>query len=210
MLPRRLSSLVLGLCAAFATTLFTLSATGADGDHGSSAEPGDRAAATAVRALKQGSPAEALATVPDDFARLRGYRPEVVDGLLVRADGGCSSPVALPEAFEPACRQHDYGYDLLRYAEQTGEPLGRWARGAIDDQFADRVRGLCHDVTDMERADRCRVAAEVAVAGVEFNSVRQGDGVPEESVLTQAALASAVVGALGVMGAAVPSRRRTW
>lgn len=200
----RLFPLVVCIFALAASAAFTLAATGSD--ENAAARPDGAEAGAAVRSLTGGSPAEALAAVPDDFAGVLGYRPVLADGRLVRGDGGCSSPVALPALFEPACRQHDYGYDLLRYAERAGTPLGRWARGAIDDQFATEVRAACDTLTDRQAADRCRVAAEVAVAGVELNSVRQGDGVPEESLLTNAALASSAVGLLG-LGAALPTRR---
>lgn len=197
MASRRIATLLLGLSALAVAGGFTLAGTGLETEQGSSP------AAQAVRALTSADGAQALAAVPEDFAEVRRYQPVLEDGHLVRADGDCSSPVPLPEEFEPACRQHDYGYDLLRYAEQTGQPLGRWARGAVDDAFADQVRSQC----EVGRAGAtCRQLAFLAVTGVELNSVRQGDGVPEESALTNAALASSVVGLLGAAGAALPRR----
>ncbi|MCK0112160.1 phospholipase [Ornithinimicrobium sp. F0845] len=201
MTSRRVNALLLSLIALAAAGGLTLAGTGAEA--GEEQTP----AAVAVRALTAGTAGEALEAVPEDFDTVVGYRPVLQDGQVVRADGGCSSPVTLPQRFEPACRQHDYGYDLLRYAERTGQPLGRWARGEIDDRFADQVRALCAVEVSPEAADRCRVSAEIAVAGVEFNSVRQGDGVPEESLLTNTAVAASAVGLLG-MGAALPRRRR--
>lgn len=199
MISRRFSTLLLGLSALAAAGGFTLAGTGAEVDQQ------EGPTATAIQMLVSGTAEEGLAAVPEDFAAVHGYAPTVEDGRLVRADGDCSSPVPLPEEFEPACRQHDYGYDLLRYAAQTGEPLGRWARGAIDDQFADSLGGLC----DAGRSGAsCRRMSIVAVTGVRLNSLRQGDGVPEESVLTQAALATSAVGLLGVSGATLPGRRR--
>ena len=199
MASRRIATLLLGLSALAVAGGFTLAGTGLETEQGSSP------AAQAVRALTSADGAQALAAVPEDFAEVRRYQPVLEDGHLVRADGDCSSPVPLPEEFEPACRQHDYGYDLLRYAAQTGEPLGRWARGAIDDQLADSLGALC----DPGRSGApCRRMSVVAVTGVRLNSLRQGDGVPEESVLTQAALATSAVGVLGVGGATLPGRRR--
>lgn len=199
MTSRRLSSLLLGLVALSAAGGLTLGATSPE------APPEETAAAVAVRALVSGSPAAAEAAVPPDFAAVHGYQPVLEDGRLVRADGECSSPVPLPEEFEPACRQHDYGYDLLRHAAQAGEPLGRWARGAIDDQFADSLGTLCEPGRP---GASCRRMSVVAVTGVRLNSLRQGDGVPEESALTQGALATSAVGLLGVGGATLPGRRR--
>ncbi|USQ80288.1 hypothetical protein NF556_01090 [Ornithinimicrobium faecis] len=198
MASRRFSALLLGLSALATAGGLTLAGTGLD------TEQGQSPAAHAVRALTTSDGAGALAAVPEDFAAVRGYEPVLEDGHLVRADGDCSSPVSLPEEFEPACRQHDYGYDLLRYAEQTGEPLGRWARGAVDEAFADRLHELCDEGPS---GATCRQLGFLAVTGVEFNSVRQGDGVPEESVLTNAALATSAVGLLGMSGAAIPRGR---
>lgn len=200
MTSRRLSALALGLSALAAAGGLTLAGTGVEaGDEQSPA-------AVAVRALVGGAPWQALAAVPEDFAAVRGYQPVLVDGQLVRADGGCSSPVPLPETFETACRQHDYGYDLLRYAAQSGEPLGRWARGAVDDQLAEGLHSSCPAGPD---GDGCQRMATLAVTAVELNSIRQGDGVPEESVLTSGAVGTTAVAVLGI-GAAVPgSRRRT-
>lgn len=199
MISRRFAALLLCLVALLTSGGLTLAGTGL--------EAGDEQteAAVAVRALVSGTTQEALAAVPGDFAAVRGYQPVTEHGQLVRADGGCSSPVPLPEEFEPACRQHDYGYDLLRYADQSGRPLGRWARGAIDDRLADQLRDVCGAGPEQ---DSCRRMAIVAVTGVELNSRRQGDGVPEESVLTNVALASSAVGLLG-LSVALPRRRRS-
>ncbi|WP_109472399.1 hypothetical protein [Ornithinimicrobium cavernae] len=222
MVSRRSSSFVLGLAALAAAGGLTLVTTGAE------AGQEETPAAAAVRALTSGTAAEALAAVPEDFAQVRGYQPVLEDGQLVRADGSCSSPVPLPAGFEPACRQHDYGYDLLRYAEEVGSPLGRWARGAIDDRFAERLHEVCAAPADPASAEAtsadpgsveeapaapasveaCEVSATVAVTGIEINSRRQGDGVPEETVFTRAGLASSALGVAGLIGAVPPSRRR--
>src|SRR5699024_6909626 len=93
-----------------------------------SSSPSDTAAGKAVRALLDDAPRDALALVPDDFARTTGYEPALRGGMAVNPVGACSSPVPLPERFTPACMAHDLGYDLLRYAEAHGTPLGEWAR----------------------------------------------------------------------------------
>lgn len=199
MTTRRLSSLLLGLTALAAAGGLTLGATPPDAPQEQSP------AAAAVHELVTGTAEEALAAVPADFADLRGYRPVIEDGRLVRADGDCSSPVTLPESFTALCQEHDYGYDLLRYAAQADQPLGRWARGAIDEHFAADLPTLCEGGP---AGASCRRMATLAVAGVELNSLRQGDAVPEESTLTNAALATSAVGMLGLTAALVPGRRR--
>ena len=134
----------------------------------------DPVAARAVRALIAGTAHEARAVFPGDFAAVLGYHPVVRAGVLVRPDGSCSSPVPLPDGFEPMCAQHDLGYDLLRYAEAKGEALGPWARSALDRRFGARLRSSCGDAA----GPGCLLAAGTAYAVVQANSTRQGDGVP--------------------------------
>ncbi|MGW0178777.1 hypothetical protein [Nocardia sp. NPDC003345] len=173
-------------------------------------------AATAVRALTSPEPA---ASIPADFPAVAGYRPEVADGLLVAPHGSCSSPVPLPVEFETACKAHDLGYDLLRYADRTGAPLGPWARREVDRALADRMRAACaHRVEVMARM-RCAGMAEVATAAVGLNSLRQSYGVPvverfpviggEEAPRMAGLLAAALVAALltGRTTASGPRRR---
>ena len=148
------------------------------------------------------------AWLPEDFEQVVGYRPvvETLDGVRVasRADGGCSSPVG--DLGNPpvgtACRAHDFGYDLLRYAAATGQEVDQAARRAIDRQFrADMDRG-CGDLD-------CRLLAGTYTAAVWVNSVREGWGPPipssARSAQTQAAGLSALVGLAGL--AAVGIRR---
>lgn len=119
---------------------------------------------------------EATPIVPPDFARVMGYRPVVSAGRLVRPDGSCSSPFG-PTAygFRDACRAHDLGYDLLRYAQRKGQPLGSWARQAVDDEFDRALHGRC---TDDRATAACEVAASVYADAVRLNTWRQGSGVP--------------------------------
>ncbi len=101
-----------------------------------------------------------------------GYRPTVVDGMLVNPDGACSSPIPLPSEFDTACKSHDLGYDLLRYAHLNGGDLGTWARTEIDAQLDRRLHDACdagsgtaHSVRDGRyRRDRGRL--ELAAAGL--------------------------------------------
>ncbi|MFZ5847432.1 MAG: hypothetical protein ACOYX5_08635 [Actinomycetota bacterium] len=137
--------------------------------------------AGAVRALTDGRAAAARSLVPADFEEVMGYRPLVRRGRLVDLEGSCSSVVPLPGAFTPVCAEHDFGYDLLRYADRRDLTLPGWARPAIDARMAAQLRQVCvAELTGSARL-RCLSAAGTASAAVRLNSVRQGDGVPEES-----------------------------
>jgi hypothetical protein len=89
-------------------------------------------AAAAVTALVT-APAgqDPLAAVPADFPSLMGYAPvpvRMADGTrrLTKPTGACSVPGGgAPFRFHQACKVHDYGYDLLRYAHATGQPPDR-------------------------------------------------------------------------------------
>lgn len=146
---------------------FTMPARAADARGPSSA------ARDAVDALLHAPPGAALARIPDGFAADAGYTPRIADGMVVAPDGGCSSPVPLPASFTPACRAHDLGYDLLRYAAAEGRPLDAQARRGLDAQLAERLRGTC-GAGDAG----CAAAADAAAAAVAVNSWRQGYGVP--------------------------------
>lgn len=159
---------------------------------GSSSSP-DTPAGHAVRALLDGAPREALALVPPDFSRSAGYEPVLRDRMAVNPVGACSSPVPLPDRFTPACMAHDLGYDLLRYAEAHGTPLGAWARRGLDAQLADRMQAACPPADGA-----CRAAADTATTAVRINSWRQDYGAPlDESVLLYA------VGGVGAAGTVV-------
>jgi hypothetical protein len=137
--------------------------------------PEEPQTAQAILAVTTDEPG-AIAQIPADFPTVMGYRPSVVQiaGLLLptRSNGSCSSPFGgTPYHFSAACRQHDLGYDLLRYANRKGEPLGPWARRAIDARFADQTMGRCHHLG-------CRMVAGFYTGGVWFNSWRQGYGTP--------------------------------
>ncbi len=169
---------------------------------------GNPAAARAVRALTGAAAERALAAVPPDFAAAAGYRPVIIDraGQRVagRDDGDCSSPLgATPFDFSAVCSRHDLGYDLLRYAALRGDPLGGWARRAIDDQLADGLAARCREQPGTGLA--CVAAAALYAAVVRVNSWRQGDGAPltEDGGRWAAALAAGICMGLGVVGLGV-------
>ncbi|MBE7193565.1 hypothetical protein [Gordonia polyisoprenivorans] len=140
------------------------------------------AAEQTVRTLVGPHPESVQRVLPTDFAAVMGYRPVLESGYPANPDGGCSSPIPLPERFENACRTHDFGYDLLRYAQRTGRPLGPWARPALDHMLIERMHAACHDPV-------CSAAAELSRAGLALNTWRQYSGppAPSESMTTIAA-----------------------
>jgi hypothetical protein len=117
---------------------------------------------------------DATTVLPDDFESVIGYTPRVVDGFLANPDGDCSSPVTLPVEFDSACKAHDLGYDVLRYADRAGEPLGAWARQAIDAQLSTRMHDACGSRTDSVARAGCLAMADIAIGFVDANSWRQG------------------------------------
>jgi hypothetical protein len=157
--------------AGFAAVVSLLSAPAAD-----AAGPAPRpAAAAAVRALTTPG---TVAAIPADFRAVAGYTPARVDGMLVAPHGSCSSPVPLPAEFDTACKAHDLGYDLLRYADRTGAPLGPWARQELDRALAERMHTACVQRPQPLPRARCGVLAEAAEIAVDLNSMRQDYGVP--------------------------------
>lgn len=141
----------------------------------------DPATAHAVAALVGDDPASALTTLPAGFIATMGYRPVIEamrDGRFpANPNGSCSSPIPLPARFEPLCRTHDFGYDLLRYASSTGHPLGGWARLALDTMLIDRMTASCTDPL-------CWAAAHLAQAALGINTWRQYDGAPARGETT--------------------------
>ncbi|MCX0271873.1 hypothetical protein NLM24_14390 [Nocardia zapadnayensis] len=134
---------------------------------------------------------DSVAAIPRDFADRIGYQPVVRQGVLVAPDGSCSSPVELPPEFDTACMAHDLGYDLLRYADRTGAPLGPWARQALDRTLSVRLHQACETHTEPVVRTRCETLAGIAATAVELNSRRQHYGVPVVETLSQVAAQAA-------------------
>jgi hypothetical protein len=151
--------------------------------------------------------------LPENFADGAGYRPIVENHLLVDPLGQCSSPIQLPAEFSSACRAHDLGYDVLRYAERRHQPLGPWGRQAIDAVFQERIHAACEDRSDPVSETGCEVMATVATTGVDLNSRRQNYATPEPEYLFGTQLSGKHIDsqlwhmggpeALGVLGAMV-------
>jgi Prokaryotic phospholipase A2 len=145
---------------------------------------GRGSAAAAVAALA-GGPAgrDPLASVPADFPAVMGYTPvptRMVDGTLrlAKPTGACSAPGGgAPFGFEQACKVHDYGYDLLRYAHATGQHLTGQARRLLDAMFGHDLRARCRAVGGLAGMG-CRLTAWLFGAVVRVNSWRQHWGWP--------------------------------
>ncbi|EXG80235.1 phospholipase A2 [Cryptosporangium arvum DSM 44712] len=111
------------------------------------------------------------ALVPGDFGEVMGYWPVREHGNWVTPEGACSAPTgATRYDFSGACKAHDLGYDLLRYAARIGEPLGPWAREAVDAAFGRAMEARCRAVGG---SGSCRAAAAVYHGVVVANSWRQ-------------------------------------
>ncbi|MFC9787920.1 hypothetical protein [Rhodococcus sp. NPDC127528] len=164
-------------------------------------------AARAIETVTATDPVSAAATIPADFDAVMGYRPVQLDGMLVNPNGDCSSPVPLPAEFDTACKGHDLGYDLLRYADVTGAPLGPWARQSLDRQLDERMHAACAARPNDESRTSCYLMANVAVTAVNSNSWRQGYDAPRPEPIGAYALAGGA-GLLLLGGAAFVSRRR--
>ena len=133
--------------------------------------PPPRSAQSAITALTGPDHRDTLAVLPSHFAAVMGYTPLMVNGYPINPHGDCSSPIPLPEHFEIFCKSHDFGYDLLRYANRTGESLSAGSREAIDATLIERMRESCTDVS-------CVAAAELSRAGLAANTWRQQGGNP--------------------------------
>ncbi|MFC7490122.1 MULTISPECIES: hypothetical protein [unclassified Knoellia] len=169
----------------------------------------DRSAEHALAALVSGPPAAADLALPRDFGRRFGYRPTLTQGLLGDPSGSCSSPVPLPAEFTAACRQHDLGYDLLRYAGRSGRALPPDARRSVDTQLGAAFEDACSSREEPLSLASCLAWADIAEGFVRVNSARQDHAVPEsETVRSIAPGVGLGLAAAGGVVLAVPALRR--
>jgi len=154
-----------------------------------------------------------LRAVPADFSAVMRYAPvpvRMADGVvrLAKPDGACSAPGGgRPFGFERVCKVHDYGYDLLRYANATGQVLTGEARRQLDGMFDRDLHAQCRATRHGVAVLGCDTVAEAFTAGVSFNSWRQHYGNPGKEPLPW--LAGLVVLALATPLLARLRRRRT-
>jgi phospholipase A2-like protein len=144
------------------------------------------AAQNAIEALVHPGPhPDALARLPTDFTALSGVTPGSMparDGTVraVHVDGGCSTPWGDDNTkwdYAVPCKSHDLGYDLLRYADRKGHPLGPEVREALDDRLSTDMHHAC-DLNPMNSAGTCRVVASLYSTGLVVNSWHQRWGPP--------------------------------
>jgi len=144
------------------------------------------AAQNAIEALVHPGPRpDALALLPKDFTALSGVSPGALparDGTVraVHVDGGCSTPWGDDNTkwdYAVPCKSHDLGYDLLRYADRKGHPLGPEVRAALDGRLSADMHHAC-DLNPMNSALTCRVVASLYSAGLVVNSWHQRWGPP--------------------------------
>lgn len=121
---------------------------------------------------------EYIAAMPMEVIEALGYTPVIVDGLPSDPEGGCSSPMPLPDSFTPACLTHDLGYDFLRVADASNEQIPSGVRFALDQQLGTRMSASCGGGV-VEQAS-CKARAEIADLAVKANTWRQGEGAPVE------------------------------
>ena len=191
----RLGLVLAAIVAAFAIT-------GAGTHRPETSGPKSRAAAHAVAVVSGLADGDSATAIPVDFPDVMGYQPvemRTPDGaLVIKPTGDCSSAFgATTFDFDLACKQHDLGYDLLRYAARTGGELGPWARRAIDDQLAVAMDEQC---AASDGGPGCRAAAWISSHAVQANSWRQGQGVP----VSEQGAPYAVAGGLIVAAVAGP------
>jgi peptidoglycan/LPS O-acetylase OafA/YrhL len=103
---------------------------------------------------------------------------------LAKPTGACSvSGGGAPFGFEQACKVHDYGYDLLRYAHATGQHLTGEARRQLDAMFGHDLHARCRATRHGLARVGCDTVAGVFNAGVSINSWRQRYGNPARESL---------------------------
>lgn len=162
------------------------------------------AAQNAVDALVRPGPVEdAIAKLPADFTAVSGITPTVMtarDGTVrgVHTDGGCSAPWGDDNTkwdYAVPCKAHDLGYDILRYAERKGQPLGQEARSALDDRLSADMHNACA-INPMDSHGTCDVVASLYTAGLVLNSWHQRWGPPVGDPLGPMIAGVLVIGAL--------------
>ncbi|MBB4688895.1 phospholipase [Amycolatopsis jiangsuensis] len=170
------------------------------------------AAQNAIAALTHpGAKPTALAQLPSDFTAVTDVKPGALparDGTVraVHVDGGCSTPWGDDNTkwdFAVPCKAHDLGYDLLRYADKKGHPLGPEVRASLDARLSSDMHHAC-DINPMDSAGTCGVVASLYSSGLTVNSWHQRWGPPVGDPI-----GSLVAGVL-VIGCLLVARMRGW
>ncbi|WP_327144669.1 hypothetical protein [Nocardia sp. NBC_01327] len=168
-----------GMLATAASVLFSVAVAFAPSASAAAAAPAVAEDAGARAGILESAAAQPdPSDIPEAFVTEAGYRPVIEAGMLVNPHGDCSSPIPLPREFDLACKAHDLGYDLLRYADNRGHPLGPWARQTADAALEQRMYASCDTRANPVSRAECQVMAGVASTFVDLNSIRQHYGVP--------------------------------
>lgn len=121
---------------------------------------------------------------PADFEQVMGYKPYAIQTKhgqrMQDPHGDASAPgkIGPDKEFDPAAKTHDYGYDLLRYYEKKGTPLGPEARKAADALFREDLFHFANDQKGLGNRIKYKAWAQIYATAVELNSRRQGYGPP--------------------------------
>jgi hypothetical protein len=121
---------------------------------------------------------------PADFEKVMGYKPfsiQTQHGTRMQdPHGSASAPgkIGPDKEFDPAAKTHDYGYDLLRYYDRKGTPLGPDARKAADKLFREDLFHYANDQKGFVDRFKYRAWAQIYATAVELNSRVQGYGPP--------------------------------
>lgn len=121
---------------------------------------------------------------PADFAKVMGYEPvraQMPYGTRMQDPfGTASAPYGIgpDDDFQPMAKTHDYGYDLLRYFDRKGQPLGPEARKAADKTFREDLFHHANAKPGLKDRWVSRTWAQIYATAVELNSRRQGYGPP--------------------------------
>lgn len=121
---------------------------------------------------------------PEGFAQVMGYQPALVEnewGPRMRDPyGDCSAPGGIgPDGeFKAVCKTHDYGYDVLRYFDRIGAPLGPDARKAADAMFRADLFAYAETQDGFWDRWQTKAWAQAYATAVELTSRAQGYGAP--------------------------------
>lgn len=201
--PLSTSAWLLVLTLALLGFGFISSRPSAPPDHG----PPTGNAALAQRAIEAlthpGPQPTALSLLPADFTEVTGVTPGALparDGTVraVHVDGGCSTPWGDDNTkwdYGVPCKAHDLGYDLLRYADKIGQPLGPEVRASLDARLSADMHNACR-INPMDSPRTCQVVASLYSAGLGVNSWHQRWGPPVGDPVGPMLAGVAVIGCL--------------
>jgi acyltransferase-like protein len=165
--------------------------------------------------LAPGSGKDPIVDLPADFTAVTGHSPirlKAPDGTTraVHPGGGCSSPWGDDNTrwdYSVGCKAHDLGYDLLRYADAKGQPLGPDLRERLDNRLSSDMHAMC-DINPRGSHGICEVVASLYTVGLVVNSWHQRWGPPRSEPIGPWAFGFIVIALLIAAGIPTLSRAR--